>query len=177
MPTEVTIRRATVADAGSVAGHRAAMFLDMGAMTSPAVPEFLVASVAYLREAIARNEYLGWLAFPVETPDHAVAGAGVQLRRGLPFPRRHPDGRCDIGEGREAIVLNVYTEPAFRRGGLARRLMMEILDWARVSRLELLVLHAEPDGRPLYEKLGFALTNEMRYGGELAGWRFPSDAG
>ncbi|MBM3286127.1 MAG: hypothetical protein FJY88_02080 [Candidatus Eisenbacteria bacterium] len=115
----------------------------MGAMISSAIPAFLVASEAYLREAIAGDEYLGWLGFPVETPDHAVAGAGVQLRRGLPFPRCHPDGHCDIAEGREAIVLNVYTEPAFRRRGLARRLA----------------------------------TNEMRYAEELAGWRFPRDAG
>jgi GNAT superfamily N-acetyltransferase len=175
MPSEMTIRRATVADAGSVARHRAAMFVDMGALTAPTIPEFIVESEAYVREAIARDEYLGWLAFPVATPDYAVAGAGVQLRRVLPFPRRHSDGRCDIAEGRQAVVLNVYTEPAFRRRGFARRLLAEILNWARLSGLESLVLYATPDGRPLYEQLGFVAANEMRFAGELAGWSYPGN--
>jgi len=29
------------------------------------------------------------------------------------------------------------------------------------------VLHASDDGRPLYDKLGFTPTNEMRYDGRL----------
>src|SRR5947208_3272495 len=33
--------------------------------------------------------------------------------------------------------------------------------------LETLVLHASPEGRALYESLGFAATNEMRYRGPL----------
>lgn len=44
--------------------------------------------------------------------------------------------------------------------------MRHILDWARQERLDRLVLHASDDGRPLYERLGFAATNEMRYRGE-----------
>ena len=76
-------------------------------------------------------------------------------------------GADAVGFGRQAIVLNVYTEPAFRRHGLARALMLDLLDWARSSGLDSLVLHATPDGRPLYEALGFAPTNEMRFMGEL----------
>jgi hypothetical protein len=47
--------------------------------------------------------------------------------------------------------------------------MREVLEWARAERIESLVLHAAPDGRPLYEQLGFVATNEMRYTGPLAG--------
>ena len=50
---------------------------------------------------------------------------------------------------------------------MARRLMTEILSWARAVRLESLVLHAATDGRPLYEQLGFVATNEMRFTGDL----------
>ena len=38
---------------------------------------------------------------------------------------------------------------------------------AKASDLDTLVLHASPDGRPLYERLGFQQTNEMRYHGWL----------
>jgi predicted GNAT family acetyltransferase len=68
-----------------------------------------------------------------------------------------------IAEGRHAIVLNVWTEPNWRRRGLATLLIKEILAWARTERLDRLVLHASDEGRSVYERLGFIQTNEMRF--------------
>jgi GNAT superfamily N-acetyltransferase len=59
--------------------------------------------------------------------------------------------------------VNVYTEQAWRRRGVARFLMEALMQWARDERLDSLILHASTDGRPLYEQLGFEPTNEMRY--------------
>lgn len=73
-----------------------------------------------------------------------------------------------MAEGRHAIVLNVYTEPAWRRRGLAELLMRRVLAWAREERLDRLVLHASQEGRRLYERLGFVATNEMRFTGDLS---------
>lgn len=67
-----------------------------------------------------------------------------------------------LAHGREG-----FTEKAWRRRGLARLLMEEVLKGAKTSRIDTLVLHASGDGRPLYEQLGFAQTNEMRYQGVL----------
>jgi GNAT superfamily N-acetyltransferase len=161
------MRAATPADAAEVARQRVAMFLEMGSAVPAVAARLTSATEAYLREAMPRGEYLGWLASPTAEPRVVVAGAGVQVRRVLPFPRRRPGGQVEVAQGRQAIVLNVYTEPAYRRQGLARRLMDQVLEWARVERIESLVLHAAPDGRPLYEKLGFVATNEMRYMGPL----------
>jgi GNAT superfamily N-acetyltransferase len=153
------------------------MFLDMGSATPEIVARLVAETEIYLRDAIPRGEYLGWLAYPAEAPERAVAGAGVQVRRVLPFPQRSPDGHVEVAQGRQAIVLNVYTEPAFRRRGLARQLMTEILRWAGTVRLESLVLHAAPDGRHLYEELGFVATNEMRFMGDLIGGAGPGTRG
>ena len=71
--------------------------------------------------------------------------------------------------GPEAIILNVFTERAWRRRGLARQLMEQVIAWARAHGVVRLVLHASAEGRPLYERLGFEPTNEMRYTGELPG--------
>jgi GNAT superfamily N-acetyltransferase len=60
------------------------------------------------------------------------------------------------------MIVNVYTEPAHRRRGLARRLMVAMLDWLREQGYGTVSLHASDYGRPLYESLGFAATNEMR---------------
>jgi len=66
--------------------------------------------------------------------------------------------------GPEAIVLNVYVEPAWRRRGVADALMRAVLDGLAGRGIRRIVLHASDDGRRLYERLGFMPTNEMRLG-------------
>ena len=66
-------------------------------------------------------------------------------------------------------MLNDFTEPAWRRRGLAELLMHHVLEWARDQRLDRLVLHASAEARALYERLGFVATNEMRFSGSLLG--------
>jgi ribosomal protein S18 acetylase RimI-like enzyme len=60
------------------------------------------------------------------------------------------------------VILNVYTEPEFRHRGIARQIMLVILDAIKARGLRGVNLHASAEGRPLYEKLGFEATNEMR---------------
>jgi len=69
--------------------------------------------------------------------------------------------------GEQGLVLNVFTEVAWRRHGIAALLMERVLTWARERRLASVVLHASAEGRRLYERLGFAGTNEMQYMGDL----------
>ena len=161
---QVKIRSANVNDAHVLARHRAGMFRDMGELPPDMEERLVQTSIAYFEEAIPRGEYVGWLV-TLEGRDEAganarkvVAGAGVQLRRILPRP-----GVSAISLGPEAVVLNVFTEEAWRRRGLAMKLMRHVLSWARERGIERLVLHASSTGRPLYERLGFAATNEMRY--------------
>ena len=46
-----------------------------------------------------------------------------------------------------------------------------MIRWAEAERLDRLVLHASEQGRELYQRLGFAASNEMRYEGPLGGGR------
>ena len=162
MTEEFAVRRATAGDAQIIAHHRAGMFTDMGVLPAALRDRLVADSTRYFERAIPSGEYLGWLAAPTNLPRQIVAGAGVQRRQVLPHPL---SGRGDtiIAKGEQGIVLNVFTEPAWRRRGLAGLLMREVLEWAGTSGLETLVLHASGDGRPLYERLGFVATNEMRY--------------
>ena len=91
-----------------------------------------------------------------------MAGVGVQLRNVLPHPVGEPGGEISIGDGRHAIIINVFTEPDWRRRGIAKLLVEKIIAWARAERLDRLVLHASDEGRSLYAKMGFVQTNEMR---------------
>jgi ribosomal protein S18 acetylase RimI-like enzyme len=59
-------------------------------------------------------------------------------------------------------VLNVYVAPAWRRRGVGEALMRAVLDALAARGIRRIVLHASDNGRPLYERLGFVATNEMR---------------
>ena len=120
-----------------------------------------------IRGMLETGEYVGWLAGPNDSPEQVVAGAGVQLRRTLPHPAGELGGEITVAEGRHAIIINVFTEPEWRRRGVAKLLMNEIIAWAQRERLDRLVLHASEQGRALYDQMGFVQTNEMRFSGPL----------
>lgn len=145
------MRMATAADAPVIAQHRVRMFRDMGAPpeTEAAIEAATAAQVALLLTA---GEYVGWLA---EADGAVVAGVGVLMHPRLPR-HENPAGRP------EAYLLNVYTEPAYRREGLATRLIEQVFDWCRAHDIPRVALHASDEGRSVYEQLGFKPTNEMR---------------
>jgi GNAT superfamily N-acetyltransferase len=166
MSDAIDVRSATTADARVLARHRAEMFRDMGDLPDNHYGALLAAAERELAAWLASGDYVGFVASPQGRPGEIVAGAGIQIRKLLPRPL--PDN-AGIRLGPEAIVLNVFTERAWRRRGIAELLMRHLIDWARTHGMARLVLHASPDGRSLYERLGFVPTNEMRYTGELPG--------
>lgn len=142
------------------------MFQDMGQISAAMFDDFAAASMTWTERVLVSGEYQGWLAMPKTQPGAIVAGAGVQLREVPPHPFR-PSREDAFAKGRHAIVLNVFTEPEWRKRGVALLLMEEILNWARAEKLDQLVLHASAQARSLYERMGFVGTNELRFGGEL----------
>ncbi len=159
-----TLRRITAADASVLARHRADMFRDMGELSEDLSDTLIEASQAYFKQAIPDGRYVGWVAELREPPGEIVGGAGLQLCELLPRP---DPGRERLVRGPQGLILNVFTEPAWRRRGVADALMRALLRWCRDNGIESLVLHASDEGRSLYEKLGFTPTNEMRYRGDL----------
>jgi ribosomal protein S18 acetylase RimI-like enzyme len=57
--------------------------------------------------------------------------------------------------GNDVSVQYVATDPAFRRRGLASRLLGAALGNARADGVKTATLQASPDGRGVYERLGF----------------------
>jgi GNAT superfamily N-acetyltransferase len=162
MSERFTIRLATPEDVDAIAEHRTRMFEEMGEVSPEAFEVLRAKSRERLDDFLTRGEYVGWLAIPTQRPGAIAGGAGIQLREVLP----HPNAGNKIAEGRHAIIINVFTEPQWRRQGVAALLLQQIIDWARAERLDRLVLHASEAGRSLYERLGFVGTNEMRLADE-----------
>jgi GNAT superfamily N-acetyltransferase len=131
------------------------MFRDMGDLSGDDVARAESAAFVYIRQMTAEQRYLGWLA---ERNGEVVAGAGIIISQLLPRPGA-------MEGGAQALICNVYCEPEHRRRGLARALITTALEWCKRERMAQIVLHASPDGRPLYESMGFVQTNEMRWQG------------
>ena len=140
------------------------MFRDMGQLSDDLYDTLIEASRAYFIRAIPDGRYVAWVAESEggTAPAQVIGGAGVQLRELLPRPAA---AGGHLVRGPQGLILNVFTERAWRRRGVAAALMRELLRWCRRQGIESLVLHASEDGRPFYEKLGFSDTNEMRYDG------------
>jgi GNAT superfamily N-acetyltransferase len=146
------IRTATISDAEIITAHRRAMFFEMGYRDQAVLDGMSAAFRPWLRRKMEEGEYLAWLA--VAADGSVAAGLGLWLMDWPPHM---------VGPGsRRGNILNVYTNPDSRRQGLARRLMEVALDWCRANRIRAVILHSSNDGRPLYERLGFRPTNEMR---------------
>ncbi|HEX3748275.1 MAG TPA: GNAT family N-acetyltransferase [Bryobacteraceae bacterium] len=143
------IRPATPDDAATIGAQRRSMFFDMGYRDG--LDSMVEAFVPWVRERMSAGEYLGWLA--LSESGAIAAGAGLWLMDWPPHM---------IGTGRRGNILNVYTESAYRRQGLARRLTETAVEWCRANRIGVAVLHASEDGRPLYRSMGFTQSNEMR---------------
>jgi GNAT superfamily N-acetyltransferase len=154
-----SIRPATVTDADIIAGHRVAMFRDMGEVSTDALASaLLAASRSALVSLLREGAYVGWLA--IDARDRVIAGAGAHVKAQL--PRMSPDGGR-VEAAAVPLVVNVYTEPAWRRRGVARSLMNTLMEWAAARRFDRVVLHASDAGRALYLSMGFHPTNELRW--------------
>jgi GNAT superfamily N-acetyltransferase len=148
----VRIREATLDDIPTIIRHRVAMFSDMSVYGPEQFADLLPVSERYFRDAIPNGHYRGWM---VEAEDgRVVAGGGVVIAA---WP-----GHPGASQPRRAWILNMYTEPEFRRRGIARRLMEIMIEWCRAEGFSSVSLHASNEGRPLYEAIGFKATNEMR---------------
>jgi GNAT superfamily N-acetyltransferase len=158
-PFEPTIRPATMRDAAVIAHHRLAMFTEMGQVpTHELAAELLSASALALESLLQEHTYVGFLALG---PDECIiAGAGLHIRPQLP---RIAGAGTSITTGPIPLLVNVYTEPPWRRRGVARALVLAIMRWTAEQGFDHLVLHASDAGRPLYLSLGFAATREMRW--------------
>jgi len=152
LPEGFAIRPATIADLEFLVLHRREMFRDMGYSDETVLNAMSERFRAWLLDHMNAGDYFAWLV--CASDGAVVAGAGLWLMDWLPHM---------VGRGaRRGNIVNVYTDPKFRRRGLARHVMEHILAWCRENGIDTVILHASPSGRSLYESMGFEPTNEMR---------------
>ena len=149
---EISIRSATLDDIPTLLHHRRSMWLDMGYHDAAKLDRAEASARSYFQSAIADGSYRGFLA--LDGAKRVVGGGGVVIS--------HWPGDLHEGKPHRAMILNVYVERDCRRRGIARMLMRTMIDWCRANGFARVGLHSSPEGRALYEDLGFKPTNEMR---------------
>jgi GNAT superfamily N-acetyltransferase len=150
--SDITFRLATLNDRDVILHHRRRMFEDMQEGTPTDLDRMIEATSPWLDRALADGSYRGWLAD--NGHGQVVAGGGILIS---PWPAGPRDPQTH-----RAIILNVYAEPEVRRQGVARQLMLLMINWLKEQGFSSIALHASDAGRHLYETLGFQPTNEMR---------------
>ncbi len=145
-----TLRHANLADIEALIYHRYAMWRDMGRPAN-VLEAVETAAREYFNNALPSGGYVGWLA---EADGRIVGGGGVVISA---WP-----GNPGSTLAKRAMILNMFVEPEYRRRGIARALMVDMIEWCRAQGFPSVGLHASDEGRPLYASLGFESTNEMR---------------
>lgn len=140
------IEQATVADIDQLTELRLAYLADdFGALTPEQEVEIVPELGSYLRTRLGRD----LKAFVArDAGSDLIAGCAWLLLVDKPPSPRFPHGRT-------GVLFNVYTRPACRRQGIARKVMEALLVEARDHGLDVIELHATDDGYPLYRSLGF----------------------
>jgi GNAT superfamily N-acetyltransferase len=157
------IRPAHRNDLDTLVLHRRRMWTDIRRWNPGDLDRADPAYRRWVRREMGAHRFVG---FVVESPEGRVVGSGgVWLQPAQPRPGR-------LSRSHMPYILSMYTLPAFRGRGVATRLVEAMVQWARKRGYARVTLHASRFGHPIYQRLGFEDSNEMRL--TLRGARAPA---
>ena len=107
------------------------------------------ASYAYYSKSLQDGTHAAYLVFDGAK---VVGAGGVSYFRVMPT-YHNPSGN-------KAYVMNMYTNPSYRRQGIAYRTLHLLVEDAKSRGVRAISLEATDMGRPLYEKYGFVKMND-----------------
>ena len=151
MTDDILIRPAGPTDAGILVELRGRMLIELGADDPERLAELARVSIEWSEPALADGRLAGWIA---ERDGTVIGGVSMTLATTQPQYRSL--------SGKVASVYGLYVLPVERGQGIAGRLVSAAVEHAREQGWDLVTLHAADLARPIYERLGFAATSEMR---------------
>ncbi|MBU1050543.1 GNAT family N-acetyltransferase [Candidatus Bipolaricaulota bacterium] len=143
------IRLATMDEIDVLVELRVAMFEAMGHSKESLIPA-IEPMREYFQQHLPTGAFRVWIA---EYQGAPVASIGLVIHSIPPSPRNT--------RGEVAYIMNLITLPEYRRRGIARRLLLHVMDVARSEGIPKACLHASSEGRPLYEQLGFSISEDV----------------
>lgn len=101
-------------------------------------------SYKYFQEHISDNSFISWVV---------EENGKIEAVSGISFYFVPPTYSNTSGE--VAYIMNMYTNPCYRRKGIATKLLDLLVKEAEERKLTKVILNASDMGRHLYEKYGF----------------------
>jgi|GEM_PF-214077 len=103
----------------------------------------------YYLKALVCDEHIAYLVYD---GDKFIGAGGVSFYEVMPT-YHNPSGK-------KAYVMNMYTDPEYRRQGIAYKTLDKLVGEANALGVTAISLEATEAGRPLYEKYGFIKMND-----------------
>ncbi len=104
-----------------------------------------------LKDYFARKLGTELIAFVVRDNEKLVAVAYLLI---VEMP-----ANSALLNGFYGVVMNVYTEPEYRKQGICTKLLKNLIEYGKSRGLGRIDLSATEDGYPIYKKLGFTEKN------------------
>ena len=154
------LRAVRASDIETLLDHRHRMFSAIGGRTEEQIVGHDRRYRRWLLVRLRRGELVGQIA---ETRRGEAAASGCIWYR--------PDQPRPESSGRDVApyILSMFTAPVHRGHGLASRIVWALIADAKRRGYRQVILHASPEGRSVYARLGFERRWEMRY------WIDPAD--
>lgn len=101
-----------------------------------------------LEKEMSADKCFAWL---VKADEQVVSSGTVSLVSIVPTPNDPSPTVC--------YIHSLFTEPEYRYQGCAKLIMEVMIDFCKEMGIKRILLHASDAGKPLYEKLGFRLSD------------------
>lgn len=105
-------------------------------------------SYLYYQKALSDGSHIAYLVFD---ESGCIGTGGVSFFQVMPT-YHNPSGK-------KAYIMNMYTNPKYRRKGIAYKTLDMLIKEIKSKRISSISLEATDMGRPLYEKYGFVKMN------------------
>lgn len=144
-----TYRKADIGDLDLLTASRITVLRAANKLSEDAdMSEVERQSREYYRRALAEGTHTAYLVFD---GDRLIGTGGVSYYTVMPT--------CDVPTGKKAYIMNMYTDPSYRRRGVAIKTLDLLVRDALARGVRHICLEATDMGRPLYEKYGFIKMN------------------
>lgn len=112
--------------------------------------ELMENNAEFYKKHITDGSHLAFLALEDDVP---VGCGAVCLTDELPSPD-NPSGKC-------GYLMNIYVREQFREKGVAHAIVRKLVEEAQKRDCGKIYLETTPEGRPVYESLGFRDLPDM----------------
>ncbi|MCI4354618.1 MAG: GNAT family N-acetyltransferase [Thermoplasmata archaeon] len=146
------LRRARSTDLATLVRHRRAMWEAIGGFSRRELDDADPVYREWTRRMMRARRFIGWVA--VDARGRATGSGAIWLTEIQPRPTEL--------HGWRPYILSMYTEPRHRGEGIASGIVRAAVQFARDRGYSRITLHASKMGRPVYRRLGFERSWEMR---------------